>query len=105
MAAALRTAAQRPHDVVARYGGEEMVLLLPQTDAHGAMLVAEAAREAVARLNIAHAASALGRVTVSIGVASLVPNAADTESALLKAADAALYASKHHGRNRVSVHA
>lgn len=105
VAAALRTAAQRPHDVVARYGGEEMVLLLPQTDAHGAMLVAEAAREAVARLNIAHAASALGRVTVSIGVASLVPNAADTESALLKAADAALYASKHHGRNRVSVHA
>ncbi|WP_326537888.1 GGDEF domain-containing protein [Pseudorhodoferax sp.] len=105
VAAALRASVKRPEDVVARYGGEEMVLLLPHTDALGATLVAEAARVAVAGMDIPHAAVVAGKVTISVGVAAWVPGQQDTEQALLKAADAALYEAKHEGRNRVHLHA
>lgn len=103
VAAALRASVKRPQDFVARYGGEEMVLLLPQTDLLGATLVAEAARVAVASMDIPHAAAVAGRVTISLGVAASVPGPQDTEQTLLKAADAALYDAKAKGRNQVSV--
>lgn len=103
VAAALRASVKRPEDFVARYGGEEMALLLPQTDALGATLLAEAARVAVAAMDIPHAAVVTGKVTISLGVAAWIPGPQQTEQDLLKAADAALYDAKREGRNRVSV--
>jgi diguanylate cyclase (GGDEF)-like protein len=101
--AALQSAARRPDDFVARYGGEEMVLLLPQTDALSAARVAEVARQAVAALRIPHAATALGHVSVSLGVAAWVPGAGSTPDQILKEADNALYRAKRAGRNRVEL--
>ena len=103
VASALRSAVARPDDMLARYGGEELVFLLPGTDAAGAAKVAEVARQAVLAARIAHAGAAAGLVSVSLGVASWVPAAPDTSEALLKAADQALYDAKHGGRNRVVV--
>jgi diguanylate cyclase (GGDEF)-like protein len=93
----------RPADISARYGGEEFVALLPHTDAAGGERVAERIREAVAELQIVHARSAHAVVTVSLGVATMKPRYADHPSALVKAADAALYESKAAGRNRCHV--
>jgi len=104
IAHALRSAVWRSGDLVARYGGEEMVLLLPATDAEGALEVAQRARLAVADLRIPHAASALGTVSISLGVAAGVPQPDSTPFELLKAADEALYLAKQEGRNTVMVH-
>jgi diguanylate cyclase (GGDEF)-like protein len=70
IAQALRSAVWQSGDLVAHYGGEETVLLPPATDTDGALEVAQRARLAVADLQIPHAASALGTVSVSLGVAS-----------------------------------
>ncbi|WPH17639.1 diguanylate cyclase [Variovorax paradoxus] len=104
VAQALRSAVWRSGDLVARYGGEEMVLLLPATDAEGAFEVAQRARLAVADLQIPHAASALGTVSVSLGVASGIPQPDSTPFELLNAADDALYLAKQASRNTVIVH-
>ncbi|MDP9931989.1 GGDEF domain-containing protein [Variovorax paradoxus] len=103
-AQALRSAVWRSGDLVARYGGEEMVLLLPATDADGALEVAQRARLAVADLQIPHAATGRGIVSVSLGVAAWVPQPGSTPFELLKAADEALYLAKEGGRNTVKVH-
>lgn len=93
---------QRPEDLVARMGGEEFVILLPNTDSMGATLRAEQYRTAVEHLKIYHAAtSPLPYVTVSIGVGTVVADCGDHFSDLIKAADNALYQAKHQGRNRV----
>lgn len=94
----------RRSELVARYGGEEMVLLLPATDAEGALEVAQRARLAVIDLQIPHAASALGQVSVSLGVAAEIPSPCSTPFELLKAADEALYLAKQEGRNTSRVH-
>jgi diguanylate cyclase (GGDEF)-like protein len=104
VAQALQSALKRPEDMVARYGGEEMVLLLPETGADGAALVAEAARSAVADLRIPYAATSIGHVSISLGVASRIPGQGESPSDLLKAADTALYQAKTHGRNQVRVY-
>jgi len=103
VAHALRATVRRS-ELVARYGGEEMVLLLPATDAEGALEVAQRARLAVIDLQIPHAASALGQVSVSLGVAAEIPSLCSTPSELLKAADEALYLAKQEGRNTSRVH-
>ncbi|WP_409054481.1 diguanylate cyclase [Variovorax sp. GrIS 2.14] len=105
VSAGLRLAAKRPEDFVARYGGEEMAMLLPKTDAAGAELVAEAARLAVVNQRIPHAASTLGVVSISLGVAVWTPGAQGTPDEMLRAADAALYQAKDQGRNKVQVNA
>jgi diguanylate cyclase (GGDEF)-like protein len=105
IAQALRTAVLRSTDLVARYGGEEMVLLLPGTDADGALEVAQRARLAVVDLQIPHAAAVLGTVSISLGAAAWVPQPGSTPFELLKAADEALYRAKQGGRNTVRVHA
>lgn len=101
---AIQEQLKRPGDYVARYGGEEFVVLLPNTDSGGALLLAEAMRAKVEELCLEHASSPVSRrVTVSIGVSSVVPDSRLDCSALLEAADKALYEAKRQGRNRVAV--
>jgi len=107
--AALRRVAQvtqahlkRPSDVLCRYGGEEFMVILPETGAEGACALAESIRQALADTEIDTGGCVL-RLTVSIGVASGVPQTADQQgiSGLIGLADAALYAAKAGGRNQV----
>ena len=90
--------------LVARYGGEEFALLLPGLDLERARAIADEARKAVEDLQINHAELPCGYVTVSIGVESVVPDKFQTTADLIEAADAALYAAKHRGRNNVVAH-
>jgi diguanylate cyclase (GGDEF)-like protein len=91
-------------DMVARYGGEEFVVLLPGCPQDAALRVAEDLRVRVENLALEHPDSPVGAViTVSIGVGAVRPDQAApaTVDALIAAADAAMYAAKAHGRNRV----
>ncbi len=90
-------------DLAARFGGEEFVLLLPGATIDQAVKIADRLRQSVEDRAIVHADSPLGRVTVSIGVATVGDNGAETVDALIKAADDALYAAKAQGRNKVAV--
>ncbi|WP_187371467.1 GGDEF domain-containing protein [Methylobacterium oryzihabitans] len=104
VAGALAGAVRRGGDLAARYGGEEFALLLPGATAEEARRVAEAAREAVARLDRPHAhGPASGRVSVSVGVAAALPGPASAPALLVAAADAALYRAKREGRDRVAL--
>jgi diguanylate cyclase (GGDEF)-like protein len=87
-----------------RYGGEEFCLLLPNTDAVRAFEIGETVRAAVQALAMPHATSLYQTVTVSVGVACTKPNDAQRPGDLIEAADAALYAAKHRGRNAVVEH-
>jgi diguanylate cyclase (GGDEF)-like protein len=87
-----------------RYGGEEFCLLLPNTDAARALEIGELVRAAVQSLAMPHATSTHQTVTVSVGVACTVPNETQRPGDLIEAADAALYAAKHRGRNAVVEH-
>jgi diguanylate cyclase (GGDEF)-like protein len=103
--AAIQGVLSRAGDTVARYGGEEIAMLLPATDVAGATAIAADVQKAVTALAIAHADSPYGIVTVSAGVASCRP--ADrhaTARSLVQAADEALYRAKAKGRNGVVVH-
>jgi diguanylate cyclase (GGDEF)-like protein len=93
---------QRPADLAARYGGEELVLLLPDTDAAQARHVAEGLWTAITGLQLAHAASGVAPVlTVSIGGATLGQHGPESAAELFEAADSQLYRGKQEGRNRV----
>ena len=87
-----------------RYGGEEFCLLLPNTDAARALEIGEVVRAAVQNLAIPHATSSHRTVTVSVGVACTLPSDTHSPGDLIEAADAALYAAKHRGRNTVVEH-
>ncbi|MDB5959349.1 MAG: diguanylate cyclase [Massilia sp.] len=112
VAGALAARLQRPLELLARYGGEEFAVILPETVPQQALQVAEALRQLVARLAIAHGAGAAGaRVTISVGAATWSrplqawgqgQDQNQAESArLIGAADRALYAAKRAGRDRV----
>jgi diguanylate cyclase (GGDEF)-like protein len=99
---AVSGARQRAGDLAARYGGEELAVLLPRTDLAGAMAVAEKMRQAVNDLYIPHAGNPTGIVTISAGVAAFAPSRGGRAAQdLLAAADEALYAAKTSGRDRV----
>ena len=99
---AIAGAVWRPADLAARYGGEEFVVLLPETDLVGAGEIASRIEQAVATLAIPHGASRVAdRITVSMGVAAMIPDAVNSSSALILAADQAAYAAKTAGRNRI----
>jgi diguanylate cyclase (GGDEF)-like protein len=100
VASALAGTARRSGDFVARYGGEEFALVLPDTGPDQASAIAEHARLAVMHLSLS-APTPDGRVTVSAGCATNERNTRSTFSALVQAADAALYEAKRAGRNRV----
>lgn len=104
VAAAICEAVKRPGDLVARYGGEEFAVILPRTDAIGAVVVAEEIRTKVARLQIAHNSSTVKNfVTLSLGVACTIPSSDSSCEQLLERADKALYEAKAGGRNRVQL--
>jgi len=100
----LSTCIRRPADLLARYGGEELVVILPDTDATGATVIAQAMLECLGREPIAHHGSPLARVSVSIGIACMNGREAEDARVLLERADQALYIAKEAGRNRVHVH-
>jgi len=106
VAEAIAGVPQRPADLVARYGGEELVMLLPNTTAAGAATVARLAGEAVRQLGIAHIKNPGRIVTVSCGVASFAPGTdPQVPIMLVERADQALYRAKLAGRNRVTTYA
>ncbi|CAN7384401.1 diguanylate cyclase [Massilia sp. LjRoot122] len=91
-----------PAELAARYGGEELVLLLPETGADEARQLVSQLREAVLGLMIPHEASSVAQVlTASVGGATLEPDSQEEAAALFEAADAELYRAKQAGRNRV----
>lgn len=100
IAKALISTIKRPADLVARYGGEEFAVILPNTALQGAIQVAEQMQQAIADLKLPHAQSQIDRfVTVSIGIASMVPPRKVSSTCLVAAADRALYVAKAQGRN------
>jgi diguanylate cyclase (GGDEF)-like protein len=98
---ALQSYAQRSGELVVRYGGEEFVVLLPRMALAGAQHIAESMCLKVSQLNITHANSNQENVTISLGVAAMIPNQDDAEEVLLRDADRALYQAKANGRNCV----
>lgn len=95
---------QRSGDLIARYGGEEFAALLPSTESEGAFLVAERLRQAVARTPVYTGDDMVPvSLTISVGVATLMPDQGASSQELIRYADEALYAAKASGRNRVVV--
>ncbi|MEM9215765.1 MAG: diguanylate cyclase [Cyanobacteria bacterium P01_F01_bin.150] len=102
VAQTMATVVKRSMDLVARYGGEEFAIILPGTDLDGAVQVAERIRQAVLALKLHHKKSEVSdQVTLSLGVAAIVPTVDQLLDDLIANADKALYQAKAEGRNRV----
>ena len=102
VARAMQNSINRPRDELARYGGEELAALLPDTDLDGVTVIAERMRVAVEAMQQPHEGARHRFLTVSIGVAVVVPSVSLAAEALVQAADAALYSAKSRGRNQVA---
>lgn len=103
LARLLEAHSKRAGDFVARYGGEEFAIIAIVADPAHAQPFAEAICDAVRRLHLPHSGSALGEVTVSIGIAGAFPDEDNNATDLLRRADAALYQAKENGRNQAVV--
>lgn len=102
VAFAISTIIQRPADLVARYGGEEFAVILPNTHLEEAKEIAEKIRLQVKNLSILHSESAYQCVTLSLGIAAVIPTSDSSLEPLIAAADTALYQAKKSGRNCIS---
>jgi len=101
---ALSRAASRPRDFVGRFGGEEFVLVLPETDEAAARHIAERCRQQVRQQRIAHERSSVSSLlTISLGVGTIVPGAHDRPLDFLNSVDKLLYQAKQRGRDRLEV--
>ena len=104
VSAAVQGVLRRPADMAARYGGEEIAVLLPGTDTAGAVRIVEEMRAAVQTLAIRHEASPQGVVTLSAGIACWRLGQPATAAWLVEMSDTALYAAKANGRDTFTVH-
>ena len=105
VAGAIGNAVNRPADLVARYGGEEFAVILPNTTIQGAVLIAEHIQLKISALQLPHAGSQVSPyVTLSLGVASIVPASESGSEILIAAADQALYQAKRLGRDRIELY-
>jgi diguanylate cyclase (GGDEF)-like protein len=93
--------AQRITDTLTRYGGEEFALIMSDTDAKNALIIAEKIRSEIEGLNILHEDSFYNKVTVSIGLSTLVYGMNISHTQLFDMADKALYKAKETGRNKI----
>ncbi|GJA36610.1 hypothetical protein KAM342_18530 [Aeromonas caviae] len=101
---AIKASVHRPPDLAARLGGEEFMVIAPETGANGALALAERIRHAVTRLEIPHEDNtAAPHVTASLGVATCYANELETPESLVELADQALYQAKHSGRNQTQI--
>jgi diguanylate cyclase (GGDEF)-like protein len=101
VAGVLRNTIKRSSDLAARYGGEEFVIILGRTETEGALSVGETIRMQIEALQIPHSSSKVNSVvTISLGVATLIPSPGVTADDLIATADQALYRAKEQGRNR-----
>ncbi len=101
IASVLKTFERRPGDIVARYGGEEFVVVLSDTSAEDARRIAEEIRRKVMSLKLSHPDSSVNDVvTISIGVAAMIPSESITKEKLIEEADKFMYQAKAYGRNQ-----
>ena len=104
VAQAVNQTVRRPADLAARYGGEELAVILPDTDTWGAVQVAKNIQLAIQNLQLVHSMSDVSDyVTLSLGIASIAPGHDITPALLIVRADEALYKAKHQGRNAFSI--
>ena len=104
VAKVLTTAATRSRDFIARFGGEEFVLVMPETDAAAAAKIAERCRQLIFKAQIPHANSPVSNVvTISVGVGTILPSHQDEPMVFVEATDKKLYLAKQQGRNRIAV--
>ncbi len=104
VAQSLASKVNRSSDLVARYGGEEFVVVMPGTDIQGATSVAAALNKGVDEMNVPHEYSSTSdHVTISLGVATMVPSSEVQPKTLIVKADEALYEAKESGRNQYKI--
>ncbi|PKO91960.1 MAG: sensor domain-containing diguanylate cyclase [Betaproteobacteria bacterium HGW-Betaproteobacteria-1] len=102
VAGILNSASSRPRDFVARIGGEEFAIILPETDEASARKVAERCRIAIEQEKIPHAKSGVSDyLTLSMGLSTAIPGQSDTALSLVEQADKSLYQAKNQGRDRI----
>jgi diguanylate cyclase (GGDEF)-like protein/PAS domain S-box-containing protein len=100
----LDAAGKRARDLFARFGGEEFVLVMPETDSGAALFVAERLRTLILQDKVLHEDSPADQIlTISLGVCTIVPSQDDCSANFLETVDRQLYRAKHEGRNRVAV--
>ena len=98
----IKESCKRPFDIVGRYGGEEFIVILSDTDSEGSALVAERIRKNIYNLKITHEESMIDNcISVSVGLYCEIPNESDSMELFIEKADEKLYNAKKYGRNRV----